>query len=156
MLDRFRREEEGLSGYDPRANDIASLKKTLDQLAAGEPATYHPYNHSTGVHDDQHESISSVDVLIVDGIHSLHPALLPLVDYKVFLYSPAEESKELRFLADLFDRGYTARSAFQHAEDEYQSFEEHILQYAKFADDIIELNNYWDLRISGGISLGEA
>ena len=66
---------------------------------------------------------------------------------KFFIYASPTITKELRFIADLFERNYTVHAAFEHAEAEYQNYEKYILHYAKFADKVIQIDNYWAYQI---------
>ena len=66
--------------------------------------------------------------------------------FRIFLYAPTADTKELRFIADLFDRSYGARQAFQRAEHELRQFEEHILHYMKLADEVLHVDKYWEYK----------
>lgn len=143
MLDRAAREFRDLSGYDPRASRIAALVDAVNALRKGEPVTYQEYSHRTGEHEGETITVEPASIVIVDGVHSFHPSLLPAMKLKLFLYASPIDAKELRFLADLLERNYTVHAAFQHAEDEYKGFEQHVLHYAKFADQIVQIDSYW-------------
>ncbi len=143
MLNRTEREARDLSGYDPKANDIEKLKTSIKDVSNGEIIMYSPYNHNTGTHEETQVTVGLSDIVILDGIHSFHPLLVPLTQIRFFVYASPTDSKELRFIADLFERNYTVHAAFQHAEVEFQNYEKHILHYIKFADKVIQIDNYW-------------
>lgn len=143
MLPRSERILRDLSGYDPKANDIDAMIKDLDTLDEGGSISYLPYDHTTGTHKVDRVSLPRSDIVLVDGIHSFHPRALRRMKLKLFLYATPADGKELRFMVDLFERSYTAHTAFQHAEQEYSSFETHILHYVKFADHVVQIDNYW-------------
>ena len=147
MLDRSERLLQNLSGYDTKANDISRVIKALDQLNAQKPCAYYKYDHETGEHKEEESIIQPCDVVILDGTHSFHPRLTPHIAYRIYIYAVPNLHKELRFLADLTERSYTAHQAFEHADVEYKKFEEFVLHYAKFADRVIEVESYWKYRI---------
>jgi uridine kinase len=147
MMDRAARLIQNISGYDPAANDLDGAITHVRALKSGATVEIRAFDHRTGEHEPVPRSIPSTDVIILDGIHSLHPKLLPYISFKIFLYAPAPVAKELRFLSDVFGRNYTAHKAFEHADEEYRKFEQFLLQYAKFADQIIEVEGYWRYRL---------
>ena len=148
MMDRVERTVRNISGYDVKANDIEKAKESLLSLKKGLQIDVYPYNHQTGEHESEQQVICPANIIIIDGTHSFHPTFLPYLSLRIFLYATPADSKELRFLTDLFDRRYHPQKAFQHAEEEYESFEEHVLHYLKFADLIVTVDNYWEYRIS--------
>jgi uridine kinase len=143
MMDRASRLIQNISGYDPAANDLDGATSAIRALRGGGDIEIRPFNHRTGEHDPVTRSVVPSDIVILDGIHSLHPKLLPFLALKIFLYAPAPIAKELRFLSDVFERNYTAHKAFEHADEEYRKFEEFLLQYVKFADQVVEVEGYW-------------
>jgi len=146
MLDRAERLEQNLSGYDPKASNISELRNDLQKLKDNQIIFYKPYNHTTGEHDDEIK-VEPSDIIIIDGIHSFHPLIIPMLDFKLFIYASPSDAKELRFLADIKERNYTVHTAFQHADNEFYSFEKHILHYIKFADKVVQLDNYWKYHV---------
>jgi uridine kinase len=146
MLNRKKRIRNGWSGYDPRANELTALRDAIVKVRRGQSVNYRAYNHRTGKHETDETKIGPLDVLIVEGIHSLHPIVVNRMDLKIFLYAPKADTKELRFIADLFDRSYGARQAFERSEQEFQEFENHILYYMKLADIVVHVDKYWKYR----------
>lgn len=150
MLDRAERESRDLSGYDPRASRMDALFGAIEALRNGERVSYREYDHRTGEHEGDTIVIEPANIVVVDGVHSFHPSLLRTMKLKLFLYASPTDAKELRFLADLFERNYTVHAAFQHAEDEYESFEKYVLHYAKFADQVVQIDSYWKYSLVTG------
>ncbi len=134
MFERAERYSRNLSGYDPLAHNVDAIRA----LSKGVPVSYRAYDHLTGKHRTEETTVMPARVLILDGIHSFHPAILPRVNRRIFLYASPPVAKELRFLLDVKERGYTPHQAFSHAEEEYENFERYILHYAKFADRIVQ------------------
>ena len=147
MLDRADRLLRNLSGYDPNATDLEAVVRTARSLDDGKSVSYRPYNHATGKHDVESVAVQPCDVVLIEGNHSFHPRLLPLLSHKLYLYAAPALAKELRFLADLFERSYSVHKAFEHADEEYANFEEHVLEYARFADRVVEVDPYWKYKM---------
>lgn len=148
LLDRSNRLIEAVSGYDPKASDITGAAKCIRGLRDGNSQLIRPYNHNTGKHEEE-TWVKPAEITIVEGIHSLHPDLHSYYALKIFLYSSPETTSELRFLADIFDRSYSPRDAFSHANTEYSSFEKHILHYINFSNRIVNVKEYWTYEIKG-------
>lgn len=147
MMDRAQRLLNNLSGYNSKATNIDAIEKSIRSLGSGESVRYNPYNHFTGEHEKEEKTIQASDIVIVDGTHSFHPLILQHLKLKIFLYATPPDAKELRFLTDLFERNYSVHKAYQHSQDEYANFEEHILHYIKFADIVIQVDNYWKYKM---------
>lgn len=143
MLDRAGRLSKNLSGYEPLAHDIGAVSKAVGFLLSGKSAQYRAYDHVSGTHSSEPTVVNPAEMLVLDGVHSFHPALLPRVGYKLFLYATPSVCKELRFLTDVTERRYTVGDAFRHAEEEYRAFEQHALHYGKFADQVVVVDRYW-------------
>ena len=144
MMDRASRLEQNLSGYDPRAFDLDSLKQAISSLKSGKSVEYREYDHKIGEHGIETKLCTASDVVVVDGVQSCHPILIPTLDYKIFLHAEKQVAKELRFLTDLFDRSYSVQKAFSHVDGEYEMFLEHVFEQAKFADRVIHVQPYWE------------
>jgi len=144
MFDRAARLSKQLSGYDPRANDLAEAERCLRSLAAGDLVTFRPYDHSTGYHSETQVECWSARVVIVDGIHALNARLQIHLHLRIFIEAPPPVAKELRFIADVFERNYTVTKAFQNADDEYRRYVDHIFPYSRLADIVISCTGYWE------------
>ncbi len=76
--------------------DLAKIRHTLEQARRGERFTVGGlYNLSNGQHDYAMEfDCTRAEVLILEGLFAFHPTFEDLVDVKVFLDAPIEESLE--------------------------------------------------------------
>lgn len=146
MMDRSERIFRGVSGYDSAANDLERARECVKLLSSGRSVTVRPYDHESGQHG-QPVSVEPTQVVILDGIHSLHTLVIGYVGYGIFLATSPPEAKELRFVADVLDRCYVVRDAFAHADSEYRAFEEHVLSSQRLADSVILVEDYWKYRI---------
>jgi uridine kinase len=143
LLDRSERIFKNLSGYDIKANNISKAIQCLNNLKAGREQALHPYNHATGKHEEKGIAVCPAQIVIVEGIHSLYPALLPLYEMKIFLYATPENTNELRFLTDVRERMYTPSEAFEHVQSESIAYTAQVLHYATFADVHVTVDAYW-------------
>ncbi|MBI5384105.1 MAG: hypothetical protein HZA90_05400 [Verrucomicrobia bacterium] len=144
MWDREKRLARNLSGYDRAANDLEELSKAITQIDRGHPIQFSEYDHKKGIHAATPSMLPPCNVLIIEGIHSFCPLTANRLALRIFMYAAPSDSKELRFISDLFERGYTAREAFARADRELHEFEEHVLHYMRFADSVIQVTNYWE------------
>ncbi len=146
MKNRVERVYDNISGYDIKANNIENAKIAINKLKNNQEITITPYNHVTGMHDNP-IIIEPTKIIFLDGIHSLHHSIVPIIDYGIFLSANPEDAKELRFVADVLDRCYVIHDAFAHAEQEYKAFEKHISPSIRLADVVIQTESYWKYSI---------
>lgn len=142
MKNRTERIISNVSGYDIKSNDIEKARDVIHILREGKGIEYTPYNHVTGVHEGP-KKLQPTKVVFLDGIHSLHPSIVPEVDYGIFVSANPEDARELRFIADVLDRCYVIHDAFAHADQEYEAFEKYVLPYIRLSDAVIQTNRYW-------------
>lgn len=145
MMDRATRAAKEITGFDIKAHRLDNLRADLGKIKNGVPVTVHPYLHSTGKHDFENPiTISKPKILILEGIHSFYYA--ENLDAKLFMYAPKPVAKEHKFLADCGSRGYTPYEAFNHSQQEYDEYEQHVLPYRKIADITVYVTEYWRYR----------
>ncbi len=147
MLNRAEREFERLSGYNPKSNRINEVEKTLSKLKANKKVHFYEYNHRKGEHEKDKTVLGQSRIIVVDGIHSFHPKLLPYLHYKIYIYAQSPIALELRFLTDLFERKYLASRAFRHAEEEYENYLKYVYEYVKFSDIVLDIDGYWRFKL---------
>lgn len=146
MLTRAERRARSIYGFDPASHNLDALCADVASLVSGKSVRVHPYKHSTGEHGEEIE-VSPADVLIVEGVHAFYPGLAPLTTgLRFFLYAERLKAKELKFLADFFERGYDIHAAFKHADREHEAYERHTLPMVRLADYVIEIVDYWSYR----------
>jgi uridine kinase len=146
MLDRANRIKSGLSGYHPRANDLAAAERGIQALISGNHISVRPYSHVTGSHMEEFKISGGQRVYILDGIHSMHPQLINFVSLSIFLWAEDDELKELRFISDVLDRCYVIRDAFNHADAEFNEYQKHVAKYSKVADMNLRIFGYWKMQ----------
>jgi len=97
---RWKRIEEGLTGFDPEAYTIDDLSDTINSLSDGREGPNRKYNPVSGMPEDA-ENISPTEVVIVDGLMSTHPSLVSSVDFSVWIECTGETHKNLRIERDV-------------------------------------------------------
>lgn len=75
LLDRAQRYAMGINGYDPRSLDIAGLVAALGCFLSQQPFSVHPYDNRSGTKRSVARTVPPARVLVVEGIHSLHPSI---------------------------------------------------------------------------------
>jgi len=143
MLDRHERTYRRVSGYDRSATNVHELAGAIQKAMERQPVAYRAYDHRTGKHVGDETIVPPSDIIIVEGIHSFYPSSSHHFHARIFLYALPNDAKEMRFITDLMERNYTVHAAFQHAQQEWNEFETHILHYARFADKVVEIDGYW-------------
>lgn len=145
MKSRADRIIEGVVGFDIAANDVETMSRDITSLLNNQAVEVTPYDHRTGSHGAR-VTISSAQVLILEGIHSFYPGIHrgPHVPWlKYYIYAAPNHARELKFLADFTERRYDIQTAYEHSQSEYAGYEEHVLPYIRHADRIIEVDRYW-------------
>lgn len=134
LIDRDTRNRLGLTGYDPASIDADEMQHAMAQLRRGGAYRYHPYVNRTGTRAPEAKTIEPQPIVVIEGIHALHPRLLPWLGYKVFIDAPADVLKDLRIRANIHKRGMPAAEAGLRVDGELQAFEQHTLPAKRHAD----------------------
>ena len=108
LIDRPIRKERKLSGYNIEAYDQTRAVEDLVALKNGKSIDLHPYDHREGKTSSNAIKMNPSDILIFDGLHTLHPSFMPHIDIAFFIYTDDDFLKEIRFEADLQKRNYTS------------------------------------------------
>ena len=121
--DRATRRKSGRSPLDPDSNRLHEAADHLATLSRGEAALIPVYDHATGRFAESrwHEP---TPVILVEGLHTLYPALRPLLDACVYVDTDISIKHDWKAARDTRDRGYDptevaeeiARRAAQHDE----------------------------------------
>lgn len=127
LQDRAERNRRGLQGYDPASLDAEALAAAIARLAAGSPLDYVPYDNRTGMRVTTARRLLPQDVLIVEGIHAFHPAVLVHAPLRVVLHADEATLKALRARANVVKRGMDPDDARRRIDAEYEAFCRHVL-----------------------------
>lgn len=149
LLDRSIRRARRLSGAHPEAVDEAALVRAVTAAARGEQVVYRPFDHRTGSHAGPRTIPRGHDVLLVEGIHALHPSIAGLMDLRVVFRADPYDLVRFRIHADI-ERGYPKAEAEPHAAFEVAGFRRHIGDQTAEADWIVEVGPEWTYALVGG------
>jgi uridine kinase len=105
-------EERGQINYDhPEAFDQALLLKHVRQLKAGEAIEQPVYDYATHTRSSEFIEIAPTPVIVIEGILvlAMH-SIVPLLDLKLFVDTPADVRILRRLRRDVAERGRTVDS----------------------------------------------
>jgi phosphoribulokinase len=124
LISRELRGKLGVTGYDPRANKLCEARKNIEELCARKPTSKPRYDHSTG-NILSNETVSPKDLIIIEGVTTLYPELVELIDISFFLDALEETQIKSRIERDVNKRGYTHEEAltlFKSVQPDYARF----------------------------------
>ena len=146
MRDRAERNALGISGYDLRSLDVQALQGALASFVDREPFSVHPYDNRTGTKSPRPRTILPVEVLVVEGIHSLHPDLAHRMDLKVFTDSDEATLRQMRHRANMHKRGMTADDAGARISSEWQDYMAAVRPRIEVADLVVQVDMEFNYR----------
>lgn len=110
--DREARKKSGRLPLDPDANNLDLLQAHLRDLKQGQSIHVPIYNHGTGKFDPP-ELFEPSPIIIVEGLHSLYPELLPWLDFTIFVDPDHAVKWEWKWERDIKRRGHKAEALEQ-------------------------------------------
>lgn len=140
MRDRAERDAIGIRGYDLRSIDMAALRAVLVRFLDRQPFGVHRYDNRTGTKSGEPRTVSPADVLVVEGIHALHPDLAPHTHLKVFIDADEATARELRVLANRRKRGMSAHDAAARVEREWRDYCAWVRPRREQADVVVQVD----------------
>lgn len=150
MRDRAERNALGISGYDLRSLDVQALQGAIASFVDREPFSVHPYHNRTGTKSPRPQTILPVEVLVVEGIHSLHPDLAHRMDLKVFIDSDEATLRQMRHRANMHKRGMTAGDAAARISSEWRDYMTAVRPRIEVADLVVQVDMEFNYRRIGG------
>ena len=147
---RAERKKRRLRGNDPDACRIDLVRDALLRLQRGDGTQFFDYDHARGCRVQRVSTLEPCDVIVVDGSHSFHDKIRDFMATKVFLYAPETISRELAFVVNVFERGYTPEEAEVNVEEEYRSYRRHVHPGIRYADTLIEVGPCWEKYLRRG------
>lgn len=146
LLTREQRVHRNIIGYGPDTHRLDRLVEDVQRLAHGHEITIHPYDHGTGT-ALQPRNVGPTNIIIVEGVYSLYPPIaMESKGLRYYIYADKMHAKELKFVADVTERGYDVQTAFLDADKLYESYESHTLPFLRSADYVIMTDKYWQYR----------
>lgn len=147
LMDRKTRNKKGLSGYDIEAYNKKKARNNLIELKNGQSIEYIPYNHKNGEKEFDSVKMNPSDILIFEGLHSMHSSFLPYIDITIFIYARDEYLKKIRREADLIKRNYTIEFSEKISEDEFHLYKANIESYREKANYLLFLESKWKYKL---------
>lgn len=126
LLPRSKRISLGVSGYDPQSYDIDSLKTDLQTFLNSAPVFYKEYNHERGVADGEDQVITTCNVLILDGLHSMHSEINSLIDYAIFIFTRDSKLQKIRHQADISKRRQSVDFSLKNLVSELERYKHNV------------------------------
>ncbi|AXG68545.1 phosphoribulokinase [Kordia sp. SMS9] len=144
LIDRKTRNAKGISGYHIQAYDLNEALHNLTALKNGQSIDFKPYLHKEGKKGHDSIKLNPAEILIFDGLHSMHSSFLPHIDISIFLYTKEDTLKQIRTAADLVKRNYTIAFSKKISESEFSSYKINIEPYKNKADHLLFLESKWN------------
>lgn len=110
--DREQRKKSGLLPLDPSANHLDLLAQHLTRLKKGKTVDVPIYNHATGEFDPS-QPFPPTPIIIVEGLHTLYPEFLPLIDFSIYVDPDRAVKWEWKWERDVKRRGHKAEALEQ-------------------------------------------
>lgn len=140
MRDRAERNALGISGYDLRSLDVQALQGALASFANREPFGVHPYDNRSGTKNPKQKIVEPVEVLVVEGIHSLHIGFARQMDLKVFIDADEATLRQMRHRANMQKRGMTADDAAARISSEWKDYNVSVRPRIEVADLVVQVD----------------
>lgn len=143
LMDRAERKKRKISGYDIRAHNTKQILVTLKRWMQGQSIKFQSYDHQTGRKSKNYAIIKNSNVLIIEGLFSMHESFLPLVDLSFYIYTDYKKLKEIKLEADLIKRGYSLEYSKKIYDDEFELYKKNIEPFKEEADFRLFVKNKW-------------
>jgi len=152
MMLREERRRRGITGPNPRANDLARLARDVARVARGEPAKVLVRVETPEGRKSVEQDFAPAPLVLVEGLVALYPEIETRYDLALFLDGPAADELSVRLDRDVNERAHPkaeVTEVFWLRQTEYDRF---LRPTAKRADIAL-----WATRKDGrySLSLGE-
>ncbi|MDJ0832574.1 MAG: hypothetical protein QNJ69_03570 [Gammaproteobacteria bacterium] len=147
LMDRSKRNDLDISGYQPEAYDLAKIKSNLYGFLQGTPIECFPYDHAEGKTLPSKITINPCHILFLDGLHSMHQSLKPYISYSIFMHTNDNLLLKIRHKADIEKRKQSVEYSNLKLRDELTAYKLYVEPYMKSADVILEVNEQWQYEI---------
>lgn len=143
LMERSKREAIGISGYQPEAYDILKIESDSVAFLNGGPIEYHPYDHAAGKSLSTKIIINPCQVLLLDGLHSMHQNLRSYLNYSIFICAPDDLLLTMRHQADIKKRKQSAEYSKINLKNELTAYKWYVESYRYSANVVYELKEQW-------------
>jgi phosphoribulokinase len=124
LISREERGRLGMTGYNPKANQLSLARRHLLELKNGRTISKPRYNHNTGK-VMENETVAPKKLIIIEGVSTLYDTIAELNDFSFFLEATEKTQIKSRIMRDVNERGYTKREAillYKNLKPEYKRF----------------------------------
>lgn len=144
LFDRELRNKHGLSGYQIESYRLEQALNDLMKLKNRGGVDIYPYDHRLGRLCSVPTRIEASEIVIFDGLHSMHASFVPFVDMSMFVYTNDDDLKTIRSKADQEKRNYTKQYSKRISETEFNVYKTNVEPYMKSADYLLILESKWN------------
>lgn len=127
LMDREKRVTQGISGYQPEAYDIRKIKRDIIGYLKGDSIEFLPYDHAKGKACLPKSKIYQYQVLILDGLHSMHPEIKQHLGLSIFIHVSDELHISIRHNADRQKRKQSVAFSNRNLRNELNAYKFHIV-----------------------------
>ena len=147
LMDRKTRNKKGLSGYHIESYNLNLAINHLKELKNGHPVEIGTYDHKEGRRTIESTRLNPPEILIFDGLHSMHSPFLPYIDISVFVYTKDDDLKTIRREADLIKRNYTTEFSEKISDSEFKLYKTNVEPYKVKANYLLFLESKWNYKL---------
>ena len=144
MKDRTERNALGITGYNHFSIDSTLLGSTIDRFVEGEAFAYRPYDNRSGTKHAAPRIVAPARVLVVEGIHALHPSIEKRFLLKVFIDSDELTLREMRRRANVLKRGMSLDDAVSRIQSEWEDFCSIVLTQKPLANLVVHVSREYE------------
>ncbi len=144
LINRTERIKLGISGYQPNSYDFDSIEQSIINFKNGHDVAFYPYNHLAGEKENEAVVIRPCNVLIIDGLHSMHELLKPHIMFSLFVYTDNEKLRKIRREADFEKRRQPSEISQRLEPIEFKNYKHFVEPYKDQADLQLFLKEKWD------------
>ncbi|MEX0373868.1 phosphoribulokinase [Spiribacter pallidus] len=137
--DRATRRASGRSPLDPEANHLERAGTDLERLSRGEATRIPIYDHEDGVFRDA-RVYQPTPIILVEGLHTLYPALRSMLDVAVYVDTATEVKREWKMRRDTRERGYKGAEAEAEIARRAHQYERWIADQEQHAEVILRIH----------------
>lgn len=113
----------GITGYNPLSLDCQSLAFAIGQISRRQEYSYRPYDNRTGSKELSQRTLApGTVVVVVEGIHALHPVVSSALHLRVFIESDEDVLRAMRIRANIKKRGMIPTEAAGRIDQELEDY----------------------------------
>lgn len=151
LIERRLRKEKNLSGYQIESYNLQAPAKCLLSFKSSQAFSYLPYNHLTGKSEGKTVTIKNSQVLIFDGLHTLHESFIEFINLSIFIDTSDSQLKNIRLESDLTKRGLSLQESQLNSEPELIQYKNNVEPYKTKSFVQVYLKEKWVYEVKAGL-----